>query len=274
MQKAAIDDIATRFFAAVEGSDLNAITAHYHPDVQIWHSRDQADTDLGQNEDLLRMFCARVPDRRYEILRRDVFDGGFVQEHVVHGTRQDGTQIRLPAGFLCHIDAHGLIRRIANFCDNGKSPLGDVVQQNAPKLEESASATTEQIDTLANRFFGAVERGDIDSFIACYHPDARIWHTRDEADTDIAQNREAEELFISRVSNRRFELLHRHVFDGGFVQEHVVHGIRPDGSIVRLPVLFIAHLDEQARFKRIAEHFDPTRSPLQGLVQRHIPGGV
>jgi len=131
--------------------------------------------------------------------------------------------------------------------------------------------TRQQVDALADRFFGAVEQGDIETFVSCYNPDARIWHSRDEADTDIAQNREMQEMFKARVSNRRFEIVRRHVFDGGFVQEHVVHGTMPDGSTMRLPVLLIANLDDEGRFKRIAEYFDSARSPLKGLVQNHIP---
>lgn len=128
-----------------------------------------------------------------------------------------------------------------------------------------------QIDELANRFFGAVESGDIETFVSCYGPDARIWHSRDEADTDVQQNREMQEMFKARVKNRRFEIVSRNIFDGGFVQEHVVHGIMPDGSAMRLPVLLIAHLDNSGLFNRISEYFDSAKSPMAGLQQRHVP---
>lgn len=128
----------------------------------------------------------------------------------------------------------------------------------------------EHVDALAARLFGALERGDLPAYLACYHPDARIWHSRDEADTDLEQNHAAELLFFARVSNRRFEVLTRDYFDGGFVQEHVVHGTLEDGSALRLPVLFIAHLGEDGRFLRVAEYLNSERSPLKGLVQHSV----
>lgn len=127
-----IEAMANRFFAAVEAGDLEAIVGIYHPDVRIWHSRDEADTNIEQSKQLLSAFFSRVSDRRYEIVRRHIFDGGFVQEHVVHGTMQDGTKMRLPVCFLCHVNDDGQITRIAEYLDSGKSPLRDIKQHNTP----------------------------------------------------------------------------------------------------------------------------------------------
>jgi ketosteroid isomerase-like protein len=133
-----------------------------------------------------------------------------------------------------------------------------------------ATFSKDHIDALADRLFGALERGDLPAYLACYNPDARIWHSRDEADTDLAQNEEAEHIFFARVANRRFEVLERHIFDRGFVQEHLVHGVLEDGSVMRLPVLFIAHLDEEGRFLRVSEYLNSEKSPLRGLVQHSV----
>ncbi|RIA37952.1 ketosteroid isomerase-like protein [Hephaestia caeni] len=126
---------------------------------------------------------------------------------------------------------------------------------------------TVQTEAIANRFFAAVEAGDLDAVVAMYAPDVRIWHSRDEADTDIEQSKELLQLFFSRVSNRRYEVVRRHVFDGGFVQEHVTHGTMADGSAMRLPVCFLCHLDATGRITRIAEYLDSSKSPLRGVVQ-------
>lgn len=138
MDRAAIEAVANRFFAAVEAGDLEAVTATYHPDIRIWHSRDQADTDIEQSKELLSAFFSRIPDRRYEVLTRQFFDGGFVQEHVVHGTMPDGSRLQLPVGFLCHVDEEGRILRIAEYCDSGKSPLKGLVQHHTPAQAEMA----------------------------------------------------------------------------------------------------------------------------------------
>ena len=124
---------------------------------------------------------------------------------------------------------------------------------------------------LADTFFAAVEAGDLETVTSLYHPDIRIWHSRDEADTDREQSVELLSLFFERVSDRSYEILRRHTFDGGFVQEHVTHGRMQDGSVLRLPVCLICHIDDEGRITRIAEYFDATKSPLKGLEQHHKP---
>lgn len=128
MTREALTALADRFFAAVEAKDSAAATALYHPDVRVWHSRDEAETDLRQNREVLDLFFARVRDVRYEVVRRELFAGGFLQEHVVQGTLNDGTTFRLPVGFLCRVDEDGRIVRIAEYCDGARSPLRGVDQ--------------------------------------------------------------------------------------------------------------------------------------------------
>ena len=128
-----------------------------------------------------------------------------------------------------------------------------------------------RIDALANRFFGALEARDVDAATAVYHPDIRVWHSRDEADTDIEQNREILRLFMGRVSDFRYDVIRRHVFNGGWVQEHVVHMTSLDGAKTRLPVCFIAHVDDDGRVTRIAEYLDSARSLLRDVVQHDAP---
>lgn len=132
MKAKQIENVANRFFVAVENGDLDSVVANYHPDVRIWHSRDEADTDIEQNKELLSSFFEMVSERKYEIVRRQYFDDGFVQEHIVHGIMQDGSSFRLPVGFLCHVDEQGLIRRIAEYCDSNRSPLKGQAQDHNP----------------------------------------------------------------------------------------------------------------------------------------------
>ena len=72
MERDQIEDVAKLFFAAVESGDLDALVANYHPDVRIWHSRDEADTDIAQSKELLSVFFERVSERKYEILRGNI----------------------------------------------------------------------------------------------------------------------------------------------------------------------------------------------------------
>ncbi|MGB3626231.1 MAG: nuclear transport factor 2 family protein [Henriciella sp.] len=124
-----------------------------------------------------------------------------------------------------------------------------------------------EMELAANTFFGAVEKGDIDTIRSMYDPDIRIWHSRDEANTDMKQSVELLTMFFDRVSDRKYEVLSRHFHEGGFVQEHIVHGKLKDGTVMRLPVCFLCTFADNGRFLRIAEYCDSAKSPLKGVVQ-------
>lgn len=131
MDHSEMEHAANRFFAAVESGDIETIKSMYDPDIRIWHSRDEANTDMKQSIELLTMFFERVSDRRYEVLARHYHDDGFVQEHVTHGKMKDGQPMRIPVCFLCTFSKDGKFLRIAEYCDSAKSPLKDVVQHDA-----------------------------------------------------------------------------------------------------------------------------------------------
>ncbi|KCZ88853.1 nuclear transport factor 2 family protein [Hyphomonas johnsonii] len=126
-----MNTVADSFFAAVEAGDIAAIKSMYDPDIRIWHSRDEANTDMAQSMELLSMFFDRVSDRKYEVRARHFYEGGFMQEHVVHGSMQDGSKLNLPVCFVCSLSPAGKILRIAEYCDSAKSPLKGVAQHDA-----------------------------------------------------------------------------------------------------------------------------------------------
>ena len=108
---------------------------------------------------------------------------------------------------------------------------------------------------LAQRFFDAVEAGDIDTVRACYADDARIWHNVGGTEQTPDDNAAALRGFASRISDRRY--LNRRVaaFDGGFVQQHELHGTRADGVRVSLPCCIVCEVRD-GRIGRLDEYFD------------------
>jgi ketosteroid isomerase-like protein len=118
---------------------------------------------------------------------------------------------------------------------------------------------------LADRFFNAAETGDIEVIKACYSPDLRAWHSRDEAWTDIAQNLELIQSFFDRVPDFHYEIERRFYTAEGFVQQHIVHGHVGD-QIIHLPVCFVALVKDGLIFK-LWEYFDASRSPMNGVSQ-------
>jgi ketosteroid isomerase-like protein len=118
---------------------------------------------------------------------------------------------------------------------------------------------------LARRFFDAIERGDVDEVRSIYAPDAVIWHNTDGLETLPAENIAVLTAFIGRISERRYEERRLQAFPGGFVQQHVLTGVRRDGRRLQLPACLVCSVEE-GRITRLDEYFDsaavaPWREP-------------
>ncbi|MDR3513009.1 MAG: nuclear transport factor 2 family protein [Caulobacteraceae bacterium] len=118
--------------------------------------------------------------------------------------------------------------------------------------------TGDEIRALAEGFFNAIEAGDIEAVRASYAPDAKIWHNTDELATSVAENIETLTGFTQRIRERRYRDRRLAVFEGGFVQQHVLHGVRADGVAVSLPACLVC-LVEDGRITRLDEYFDSAR---------------
>ena len=65
-------------------------------------------------------------ERRYEILDRQFFDGGFVQQHVLHADGRNGGSIAMRVCIVIKVGANGLITRIDEYFDPAEmAPLLD-----------------------------------------------------------------------------------------------------------------------------------------------------
>jgi ketosteroid isomerase-like protein len=109
--------LAQRFFDAVEAGDLETVRAIYAPAARIWHNTDEGEQSVEENLATLAGFVRRIRDRRYADRRVAVFDGGFLQQHVLHGTRADGIRLRLPACIICRVE-NGRIVRLDEYFDS------------------------------------------------------------------------------------------------------------------------------------------------------------
>jgi ketosteroid isomerase-like protein len=117
MSMGSIDDIADTLFRAIENTDIAGVEQMWHPEVLVWHSGDARDNDRVRALKVIRWFITRTSRRRYEILDRQVFDGGFVQQHVLHATGTDGAVIALRVCIVIKVDTDGLITRIDEYFD-------------------------------------------------------------------------------------------------------------------------------------------------------------
>src|SRR5579859_4369866 len=90
--------LATRLLDSIERGDVEAVADCYAPDVVIWHNTDGVEQGRDDNLKTLAAVVRLLAERRYEDRRLDVFDGGFVEQHVLSGLRSaDGVRVSLPA---------------------------------------------------------------------------------------------------------------------------------------------------------------------------------
>jgi len=66
---------------------------------------------------VIAWFVNTTIDRRYEILDRQLFEGGFVQQHILHANGRNGGSIAMRVCIVIKLGANGLISRIDEYFD-------------------------------------------------------------------------------------------------------------------------------------------------------------
>lgn len=116
--------LADRLFGAIETSDIATVEELFSPDITVVNSGNDTPNDHDRAVRTITWFVNATVERRYEILDRQLFDSGFVQQHVLHATGRMGTSIAMRACIAIKLDDEGLIRRIDEYFDPAEmSPL-------------------------------------------------------------------------------------------------------------------------------------------------------
>ena len=112
----AIADVADRLFEAIEQSDVAMVEQLWNEDVIVWKVADR-DRDRERALRVIAWFVNTTTDRRYEILDRQLFDGGFVQQHILHANCRNGASISMRVCIVIKLGGNGLINRIDEYFD-------------------------------------------------------------------------------------------------------------------------------------------------------------
>ena len=112
----AVADVADRLFGAIERGDTALVEQLWDDDIVVWKVADR-DRDRERALRVIAWFVDRTTDRRYEILDRQFFDGGFVQQHILHADGRNGGSISMRVGIVIKVGANGLISRIDEYFD-------------------------------------------------------------------------------------------------------------------------------------------------------------
>jgi ketosteroid isomerase-like protein len=91
-----VDNVANRFFAAIEAADCKALDEIYTADAVVWHNYDNVEQSRDANIAMLAKFPEMFKSFRYANIRREFFDGGFVQQHVCKGVKVSGEPFEVP----------------------------------------------------------------------------------------------------------------------------------------------------------------------------------
>jgi ketosteroid isomerase-like protein len=112
--------VADEIFGAIEKGDVERVRATYAPAAVIWHNFDEVEQSVDDNLRVLGWMAATFSARRYEVVFRKEWGDGFVQQHVLHLTKKDGTTIALPACIVAKV-ADGRITRIDEYLDSAQA---------------------------------------------------------------------------------------------------------------------------------------------------------
>jgi ketosteroid isomerase-like protein len=122
--------------------------------------------------------------------------------------------------------------------------------------------TAAEIHALADRFFAAIEAGDVAALGSIYADDATIWHNFDQIDQSVADNLLVLGWMHANLGALRYVDIRRIIVDDGFVQQHLLTGHAAGGPLA-LPAMMKVTVND-GRITRIEEYLDTAQlAPLR-----------
>jgi uncharacterized protein len=108
----------------------------------------------------------------------------------------------------------------------------------------------------ADRFFRALEMGDVGGVLSCYTENAHVWHNFDEVAMTPQQSIEQLKVFFEHFATREYVNVRRAPLPGGgLLQQHVLRMVRRDGRSIDWPGCIILNF-EGSKIARLEEYVD------------------
>ena len=114
---------------------------------------------------------------------------------------------------------------------------------------------------FAERFVGAIERGDTEAVRACYAPDAKLWHNTDGIEQTVDQNMKVLDFFIRKLPDRHYRILRREPLPDGFLQQHVLEATLPDGRPFKMSACCVIRMKDGV-ITRLDEYLDSAEAQV------------
>ena len=112
-------DLCDRFFDAIERNDYQALEACYAPEAVVWHSHDCLYQPRADNLAMLKASINSKRQMKYDDRRVRAFEGGFVQQHRMYLTHENGFVGKMDVCFIAYV-RNGKISRIYEYFDTGR----------------------------------------------------------------------------------------------------------------------------------------------------------
>ena len=93
------------------------MAALWSEDIVVWRQGGGRERDKARALKVIEWFVDSTTSRRYDVLDRQEFNGGFVQQHTVHAITRNGAPLTFRACLIVRVGADGLITRIDEYLD-------------------------------------------------------------------------------------------------------------------------------------------------------------
>lgn len=117
-----------------------------------------------------------------------------------------------------------------------------------------------EVFKVAERFFNAIEAGDMKTITDVYHADVAIWHNSDGLKhRQRGQSREENVALLSTltslISDWKYDIWFREATESGLVQQHTLRGRLPNGEALAIPVCIVLQIRD-GHIVRLDEYID------------------
>jgi ketosteroid isomerase-like protein len=112
------------------------------------------------------------------------------------------------------------------------------------------------VDELADRLFGAIAEGDLDTFRGCLDDDLVVWTSFDDREAGYDDVVKLIAWMSGAIGELRYDVVRREVLPDGFLQQHVLRGRGPRGDVIAMPACVVTQLRD-GRVARMEEYLDP-----------------
>ena len=119
---------------------------------------------------------------------------------------------------------------------------------------------------VAERFFRAIEAGDVDAIKAIYAPNAVIWHNNDQKEQTVDENMRVLSWVTRNLKNRHYRVKRRAAIPGGFMQQHVLEAETANGSF-SMPACIVVEVKD-GRISRLDEYLDSGQTAVLTKLAR------